>query len=99
MMPTGWPSLASEMARFTESVVMPTPPLPEPTAMRFLTPGMGSLGGCPGWLGVIRVYRNGSLSQQSGGGLGKVGQHEICSRAADGGQGLEHRAVVVDPAV
>src|SRR5215470_17147912 len=58
MRPTVWPSFASEMARFTETVVLPTPPLPEPTAIRFLTPGMGSLGGCPGWLGVIRDYRS-----------------------------------------
>ena len=28
-----WPSLASASARFTASVVFPTPPLPEPTAM------------------------------------------------------------------
>src|SRR5580698_447877 len=31
------------MARLTETVVFPTPPLPLPTAMMFLTPGMGSL--------------------------------------------------------
>src|SRR5437899_12012064 len=86
MMPTAWPSFASEMARFTETVVLPTPPLPEPTAIRFLTPGMGSLGGCPGWLGVIRDYRSemaemeeqprrGRLESQatSGGWLGGTG--------------------------
>src|SRR5215471_11394243 len=57
--PTLWPSDASATARLTETVVLPTPPLPEPTAIRFVTPGMGSLGGCPGWLGVIRTYRSG----------------------------------------
>src|SRR5579864_6031167 len=43
----------SAIARFTATVVFPTPPFPEPTAIRFLTPGMGVLGGMPGWLGVI----------------------------------------------
>src|SRR5262249_46068832 len=37
--------LARLMARFTETVVFPTPPLPEPTATRYLTPGIGVLGG------------------------------------------------------
>src|ERR1700693_1847844 len=32
------------MARFTETVVFPTPPFPEPTANRFLTPVIGSFG-------------------------------------------------------
>src|ERR1700744_2630338 len=39
MRPPGWPSLASAVARLTASVVFPTPPLPEPTAMIFDTPG------------------------------------------------------------
>ena len=30
------------MARFTATVLLPTPPLPAPTAMTFLTPGMGA---------------------------------------------------------
>ena len=38
-------------ARFTETVVLPTPPLPDPTAIRFFTPGIGSFGIWPGWLG------------------------------------------------
>src|SRR5262245_40624914 len=33
------------MERFTETVVFPTPPFPDPTATRFLTPGIGSFGG------------------------------------------------------
>ena len=35
------PHFASAMARFTASVVLPTPPLPAPTAMTFFTPGSG----------------------------------------------------------
>src|SRR6185295_286752 len=53
MSPTLYPSAASATARFTETVVLPTPPLPEPTAIRFWTPGMGSLGCGLGWLGLI----------------------------------------------
>ena len=33
------------MARLTATVVLPTPPLPLATAMRFLTPGMEDLSG------------------------------------------------------
>ena len=52
--PVLWPSAASEIARFTETVVLPTPPFPEPTAIRFFTPGIGTLGSCcAGWLAVI----------------------------------------------
>ncbi len=40
-MPTRPPHFASAMARFTETVVLPTPPFPAPTAMTFLTPGSG----------------------------------------------------------
>ena len=39
MMPTLLPHLASAIARFTATVVLPTPPLPAPTAMTFFTPG------------------------------------------------------------
>src|ERR1700690_2078894 len=40
----------SAMARFTATVVFPTPPLPLATAIRFLTPLMGDAlaGACPG---------------------------------------------------
>src|SRR5439155_23249372 len=48
--PTLWPSFANAIARFTASVVLPTPPLPEPTAVIVTTPGKGcGEGGC--WLG------------------------------------------------
>ena len=39
MMPTRPPALASAIARLTATVVLPTPPLPAPTAMTFFTPG------------------------------------------------------------
>src|SRR3977135_906515 len=39
MMPTLPPHLASAIAMLTATVVFPTPPLPAPTAMTFLTPG------------------------------------------------------------
>jgi hypothetical protein len=38
-MPTVAPSVASASARFTAVVLLPTPPLPEATAMMFLMPG------------------------------------------------------------
>jgi hypothetical protein len=37
--PTDAPSAASASARFTAVVLLPTPPLPEATAMMFLIPG------------------------------------------------------------
>ena len=37
------PIFASAMARLTATVVLPTPPLPAPTAMTFFTPGSGGL--------------------------------------------------------
>ena len=43
-MPTRLPHCASASARLTATVVLPTPPLPAPTAMTFFTPGSG---GCP----------------------------------------------------
>ena len=43
MMPTLLPVRASASARFTATVVLPTPPLPAPTAMTFFTPGIGAL--------------------------------------------------------
>ena len=41
MMPTLLPHFASAIARLTATVVLPTPPLPAPTAMTFFTPGIG----------------------------------------------------------
>ena len=35
------PHFASASARLTATVVLPTPPLPAPTAMTFFTPGIG----------------------------------------------------------
>src|SRR3954471_19329987 len=42
MMPTRLPSFASAMARLTATVVLPTPPLPAPTAMMLRMPGIGA---------------------------------------------------------
>ena len=42
IMPTRLPHLASAIARFTATVVLPTPPLPAPTAMMFFTPSTGA---------------------------------------------------------
>ncbi len=42
-MPTRAPILDKAMARFTATVVLPTPPLPAPTAITFFTPGSGGL--------------------------------------------------------
>ena len=42
-MPTRAPLFDSATARFTATVVLPTPPLPAPTAITFLTPGSGGL--------------------------------------------------------
>src|SRR5215218_2705545 len=41
--PTRAPSFDSATARFTDTVVLPTPPLPAPTAITFFTPGNGGL--------------------------------------------------------
>src|ERR1700691_927274 len=43
--PTEAPMFFSAMARLTATVVLPTPPLPLATAIRFFTPGMGALSG------------------------------------------------------
>jgi hypothetical protein len=39
MMPTRPPHFANAIARFTATVVLPTPPFPAPTAITFFTPG------------------------------------------------------------
>src|SRR5688572_33023404 len=41
--PTFAPVFDSATARLTATVVLPTPPLPAPTAITFLTPGSGGL--------------------------------------------------------
>src|SRR5580658_5705336 len=47
--PTRWPILLSAIARLTATVVLPTPPLPDPTATIFFTPGKATGAGvaCP----------------------------------------------------
>src|ERR1019366_1798367 len=56
--PVLWPNAARPTARLTATVVLPTPPFPDPTAIRCLTPGIGSLGIWPGWLGDMCLYGN-----------------------------------------
>ena len=41
IIPTRLPACASATARFTATVVLPTPPLPAPTAITFFTPATG----------------------------------------------------------
>ncbi len=48
-MPTVAPSAASASARFTAVVLLPTPPLPEATAMMFLMPGTSFTPRCTAW--------------------------------------------------
>src|SRR5665647_1054648 len=43
MIATLLPNFASAIARFTAAVVLPTPPLPAPTAMMFFTPSTGDV--------------------------------------------------------
>src|SRR5271170_5003086 len=42
--PTLWPRRDRATAIFTETVVFPTPPLPDPTAIKFWTPAIGTFG-------------------------------------------------------
>src|SRR6267378_6210102 len=56
--PTLWPSFTNARARFTATVVFPTPPFPLATATRFFTPGIGWRSGCcwragPGGIGFL----------------------------------------------
>ena len=48
--PTEAPDWASATARLTLTVLLPTPPLPDATAMMFLTPGTS----CSAWRGAAR---------------------------------------------
>src|SRR6202142_2911714 len=71
--PTGvtlCPSFAMASARLTASVVFPTPPLPEPTAIIVSTPGRGCgpCGGCPGRgdMGVFKNHLPGGLDKGQG---------------------------------
>ena len=48
--PTDAPAWASATARLTLTVLLPTPPLPDATAMMFLTPGTS----CSAWRGCDR---------------------------------------------
>src|ERR1700677_4804971 len=59
MRPTRWPSRESAMARLTATVVLPTPPLPEPTATILETLGKGTGAGILGaWAMVLLLLKN-----------------------------------------
>src|ERR1700676_428957 len=68
--PTLCPSLDKTIARLTASVVFPTPPLPEPTAMIAPTPGRGCGDGgcCPGRGGGAVLI--GSIIREAAAALG-----------------------------
>src|SRR3954468_23500454 len=51
--PTEAPSAASASARFTAVVLLPTPPLPEATAMMFLMPGTSFTPRCTAWETIL----------------------------------------------
>ncbi len=57
------PAWLSAIARFTATVVLPTPPLPAPTAMMFLTPGTGAF---PGVGRRRRAHLRGHLDVDAG---------------------------------
>src|SRR4051812_32296233 len=59
-MPVFNPSAAKPSARLQEVVDLPTPPLPEATAMTCLTPGM------PAALEVARALRSGGVADKGG---------------------------------
>src|SRR5713226_6079370 len=67
--PTVEPIRCSAIAKFTATVVLPTPPLPLATAIRFFTPGMGAACGPCGLGGMC------SLLVAVGGGLSSAGVH------------------------
>jgi hypothetical protein len=55
-MPTVAPSTASASARFTAVVLLPTPPLPEATAMMFLIPGTSFTPRCTAVRDDLRMH-------------------------------------------
>jgi len=73
MRPVLYPNDASPTARFTATVVLPTPPFPEPTAIRFLHAAMGSLGMGAGWLGVIDTIVTGRAAAPCSGSTPRRG--------------------------
>ncbi|MCY1360745.1 hypothetical protein D9M68_847740 [compost metagenome] len=54
-MPTRAPSAASASARLTAVVDLPTPPLPEATAITFFTPGSSLTPRCTAWATIFMV--------------------------------------------
>src|SRR5712692_8007775 len=72
--PTTAPRRASAIAKFTATVVLPTPPLPLATAIRFFTPGMGAACGPCGLGGMC------SLLVAVGGGLAALERRSSSAR-------------------
>src|ERR1700722_9569503 len=64
--PTRWPSLDRAIARLTATVVLPTPPLPEPMATILDTPGRATGDGILGaWAMLLLVLGTRSKGQDS----------------------------------
>src|SRR5580698_3732121 len=84
--PTRWPSLESATARLTATVVLPTPPLPEPTATILETPGSATGAGMACECAISdesslhsRFYRRASALLRHGhGGLGLFAAGFLC---------------------
>ncbi len=57
-MPTLAPSAASASARLTAVVLLPTPPLPEATAMMFLMPGISFTPRCTACATIFGMRRS-----------------------------------------
>src|SRR6266850_36910 len=98
-MPTRPPQRASASARFTATVVLPTPPLPAPTAMMFFTPGGGGL------LAQLVLHRAGGRRQLDREGDVAVRDRQVLDEAerddvpaqvgiVDDAQGVEHGVAV-----
>src|SRR5271166_5212025 len=64
MRPTRWPRRERAMARLTATVVLPTPPLPEPTATIFETPGSATGAGIFGAWAIFFTAPFGNAADQ-----------------------------------
>ena len=99
--PTRLPCCANASARLTAIVVLPTPPLPAPTAMMFFTPG--NAWRWPGHGATAAHARrhldvHGRHARQRGHGLVRLLLQQILDRAGRGGEldGERHAPVLAD---